>query len=143
MEISTFPEHPPAGLEAMYGIVDALKKELDKRPLKGPVIEITMGGINPAFQGGHIAADLVWVLLLDAYLKGFRTAMTVASSVGSQTAYSMTAGFSTPVSLAYKDFEYNGTRPFASIARPPSAKVMMGDLEAFHRRRKDRVRSRL
>ncbi|KAB8275179.1 hypothetical protein BDV30DRAFT_236881 [Aspergillus minisclerotigenes] len=147
-EVNTFPEPAPLGLEAMYALVDVLKRRLERHQLEGPVMEYTMGGVRRDFEGGHIAADLLWVLTLDGYLKGFRTAMTVASSYGSQTGHKGN-GFLTLEDLPYESFEHNGTKPLAHIVRPPSAKVMVGDIESYLRERPDPatrrsfVRSRL
>ncbi|KAE8308110.1 hypothetical protein BDV41DRAFT_581785 [Aspergillus transmontanensis] len=147
-EVNTFPEPAPPGLEAMYALVDVLKQRLGKHQLNGPVLEYTMGGVDRNFVNGHIAADLIWVLTLDGYLKGFRTAMTVASSYGSQIGHKGN-GFVTLEELPYKSFEHNGTKPLAHIVKPPSAKVMVGDIDTYLRERPDPasrrsiVRSRL
>ncbi|KAB8259718.1 hypothetical protein BDV32DRAFT_150138 [Aspergillus pseudonomiae] len=135
LDVKTFPTLTPRGLEPMYDIVDildaSLQEYLRNDPSMAPsqVVEITMGGVCQDFEGVHIAADLVWVLLVDAYLKGFRTAVVKASS-RSQIGF-QAAGFVTLAEVSYKDYQYAGSKPFSHIERPPSAKLMKADLETY------------
>ncbi|KAE8136540.1 hypothetical protein BDV38DRAFT_283755 [Aspergillus pseudotamarii] len=133
LNVKTFPTPTPPGLEPMYDIVDILDASLHEYQRNDPsmapskVVEITMGGVCRNFEGVHVAADLTWVLLVDAYLRGFRTVVVKASS-RSQIAF-QAAGFVTLAEVPYKDYQYAGSKPFSRIESPPSVKLMKVDLE--------------
>lgn len=89
----------------------------------GQVAHILMIAVSPAFAGQGIARRLLQRVLLDATARGYRFAFTEATSAGSQRVF-QGAGFREITAAPYATFEFEGSRPFASIASPGGALLM-------------------
>ncbi|KAL5358722.1 hypothetical protein BJX96DRAFT_173705 [Aspergillus floccosus] len=86
--VNVFPDPAPPGLETVNEIV----------------LDITVAGVDGGLQAGHIAADLLWVIVLHAYYKGFRTTLSLATNLSSQVSLQH-ADFSILGDILYKSFE--------------------------------------
>lgn len=130
-----YPACPPPGLEPWYGILDSLDRAFDVRRSMNPAlqapcnaVEFVMGGVHSKFEGQHIMPIVVWASIQDSYLQGYREIVAKATSF-SQVLF-QAAGAQTLAEILYKDYEYDGRHPFASIDWPATAKYMWGTLDS-------------
>ncbi|CAI7583072.1 unnamed protein product [Penicillium discolor] len=117
----------PPELGPFCDILDRLHVEFaNRRGADAMVAEITMGAVHRDFGGMGIASRLVSLALLNAFKQGYDEFMTKSTSDSRLGLKG--AGFEVLAELKYKEYEYEGTRPFASIEDPTTIQLMWGDL---------------
>ncbi len=93
----------------------------------GAYAHVFMIGVAAQMSGRGVAGQLVESVLANARKRGYRFALTEATSVGSQRVFRR-AGFRELDAASYAEFEFNGDRPFAGIEAPRGALLMEREL---------------
>lgn len=118
-----------AGLGPESRPILALLDDLETRYRRSRTIEtgrfahVLMIAVSPAVGGRGIAGHLLRSVLASATRRGYRYAFTEATSAGSQRVFQR-AGFRELAAESYAAFEFEGSRPFASIQSPAGALLM-------------------
>ncbi|KFY12721.1 hypothetical protein V492_03686 [Pseudogymnoascus sp. VKM F-4246] len=114
-------------LQPFCDILERLDVEFaNRRGTDARVAEITMGAVHPDFGGQGIMSRLVSLSLLNAFKRGYDECMTKSTSYSRLGLKG--AGFEVLAELKYKEYEYKGARPFASIEDPTTVQLMWSDV---------------
>lgn len=125
----------PSAIRALAWLIPglALLDELDDRYVKqccgsrhappGETLHFCWGAVPVRHQGRHIDQTMVDVALELAIAKKYRTAVVEASGLASQHIFRK-RGFTDRVEIVYRDYVFEGRRPFASVADVSSIMLM-------------------
>ncbi|KAI9931733.1 hypothetical protein MW887_010312 [Aspergillus wentii] len=116
----------PGGLSPLIELTTRVRAMAPKG--QGKVLCLARAGVRRDFAGHNVLRDLIYVAVLKGYLEGYEKAMGVSMSKPSQRVLE-SSGLTAVAELAYKDYEYRGTKPFAQVNTPPSVKLVWGDMK--------------
>ena len=123
--MKTAPEYSRLPISVKFQPLMKLLEDLDHQYLKQPPVPIEnifhlyMLGVIPRKSGAGIAKELITLSLNLAKTSGFLVAIAEATGMASQK-ICCDLGFTKEVSIAYKTFDYQGTKPFSRIKQPES-----------------------
>ena len=99
-----------------------------RSPARGEALLVDMAAVHPDAQGLGVYPALRAALHDAARQKGWRYVVGELSSPATQAVVLGKMGHTKMAEIAFKDFEWNGTRPFAAITSPPSIILAEGRL---------------
>ena len=112
-----------AGMEliekAKKPIVDEIKQisKAEKISKHNIALEMIAVAVDQSYAGRGIAKELTKLLLHASKIKGFRISFAECSSLYSTNAL-LKHGAKIELQIPYKDFEYDGKKPFVHVAEP-------------------------
>jgi len=129
------PKTAPPELEPMWDLLGRLDVAFENYPRASSnakaakIIELGYGAVDSKFESHGILTSAVYLAILKAHQKGFDEAIVKATS--KSQAIIQRIGFTVLAEVPYKDFEYCGTRPFASIKNPFTIQLKWADMRTF------------
>jgi len=133
-----FASPPPQGIDGVakhFDPIAALLDGLDEQYRKtinvipGQIIHLFMLGVAAEFGGRSIAQTLIRLTLDNGKRKGYKSAVTEATGNVSQHVF-RNLGFAEQFRIAYREFNYQGTRIFNTIVEHEAIMLMERSLDA-------------
>jgi hypothetical protein len=110
--------------------INAILNRLDQQYVRtrtirqGEYLHLNLLAVAQQYTGRAVAQNVVRLCLENGLQKGYRTAVTEATSLVSQHIFRAAHGFVARHEIPYQTFRYQGRRPFASIKEHPSVILM-------------------
>lgn len=110
--------------------INAILNRLDQQYVRtrtirrGQYLHLSLLAVAHQHTGRAVAQNVVRLCLENGRQKGYRSAVTEATSLVSQHIFQETHGFVARHEILYQTFRYRGKRPFASIKEHPSVILM-------------------
>jgi len=95
---------------------------------RGEALLVDMAATDPEYRGAGIYRTLRETVHRAGKTAGFRVVYGELSAAGTQHVCVRQFGHVVRAEIAYRDFEFEGQRPFASVTAPPTVQLVEGSL---------------